>query len=169
MNFQFYIEKLNSSEAFKKFKDENPKAFLCSGFFTFEMSKKTDNDKKQFDFLVEDSNKIFSFDLEGEIKTSVMDVLEGQKFAKLKTDYDFDFSDMEGLIREAMKENEVKNDLQKILYSLQEVDGKVYLVGTVFVSGFGMLQVNIDVDKKKVNKFEKKNFLDILKVTRGKK
>ena len=36
MNLQLYLEKLKSSGVFKEFMKENPKAYLCSGFFTID-------------------------------------------------------------------------------------------------------------------------------------
>jgi len=50
MNLSTHLKKLKSSEQFKRFIKENPKAFLCSGFFVID-KEGTDN-KKHFDSLM---------------------------------------------------------------------------------------------------------------------
>jgi len=61
--------------------------------------------------------------------------------------------------------------IQKILLSLQKIDKKDFLIGTVFISGLGMIKVKIDLDLEhrsvypnvqnfgaKIVEFEKKIF-----------
>jgi hypothetical protein len=64
MNLQFYIEKLNSSKVFSDFKNENPKAYLCSGFFTLDFEG-SDN-QRHLDFYIPDKKEMFSFKLDSE-------------------------------------------------------------------------------------------------------
>ena len=64
-----------------------------------------------------------------------------------------------------MARKEVKSKVQKILLSLQHKEGKDYLVGTAFLSMFGLLKVNIDISEMKITDFEKKSFMDMLRVT----
>ena len=68
-----------------------------------------------------------------------------------------------------MDKKEIKSKVQKMLWSLQSKDGKNYLLGTVFISMFGLLKVSIDVSDMKLVDFEKKSFMDMLKVTGKKK
>ncbi len=159
MNLQFYLEKLYASEEFKGFTKENPDAFLCSGFFVID---KSGNDNKvHFDFYV--GGKMFSFQLEDSIKLVPIEMINKEVPEKLLSDCDFDFEDIEKMIVEKMAEQEVKSKIQKILLSLQKVEGKIFLVGTVFISGLGMLKINIDLSEKKIVLFEKKSILDIVR------
>ena len=56
MNLQFYIEKLEHSEVFKKFIKDNSKAFLCSGFFVIDKEGKED-DKIHLDYFVPENSR----------------------------------------------------------------------------------------------------------------
>ena len=94
-----------------------------------------------------------------------MQIIEGQKFEKISDGINFDFEEMEKLIEKEMEIKEVKNKIQKLIYSLQGNGGKEFLITTVFISGFGILKVVLDVAEKKVVSFEKKSFMDFLKVS----
>ena len=63
-----------------------------------------------------------------------------------------------------MEKDNVKNKIQKYLFSIQKQKGKHYIIGTVFVSNLGMLRVKICLDDMQVIDFEKKSFFDVLKV-----
>ena len=66
MNLKFYLEKLHSSEKFKKFTKENPNAYMCSGFFIIDKAVKNPDNKAHLDFCTPDE-KMFSFDVKEEI------------------------------------------------------------------------------------------------------
>lgn len=165
MNFQFFIEKLNDSDTYKKFIEENSKALPASAFFVldFENPKNPDN-KSHFDFLIPEENKMFSCQLEEGCK-----FVPVEKFAEnikpISLGHEFDFDEVKSLVLEEMKKRDIKNKLQRILLSLQNKDGVDYLVGTVFLSQLGLLKVNINLKEMKITDFEKKSFMDMLKVT----
>ena len=166
MNLSTHLKKLKSSEQFKRFIKENPKAFLCSGFFVID-KEGTDN-KKHFDYYIEDKNQIFSFQLEDEIKLIQLETTIKEAPRELKAKNDFDFEEIEKLINEKAKQEEIKNKLQKMMFSLQNADGKEMLIGTIFLSGFGLLKVNIDLAEMKITSFEKKSFFDMVKIIKKK-
>jgi len=166
MNLSTHLKKLKSSEQFKRFIKENPKAFLCSGFFVID-KEGTDN-KKHFDYYIEDKNQIFSFQLEDEIKLIQLETTIKEAPRELKAKNYFDFEEIEKLINEKAKQEEIKNKLQKMMFSLQNADGKEMLIGTIFLSGFGLLKVNIDLAEMKITSFEKKSFFDMVKIIKKK-
>lgn len=163
MNFQFYVEKLQDSEKYKDFTKENKKAFLCSCFFTID--KEGEDNKQHFDFWNEE--KFYSFQLEKNELVPV-EVPETNQPEEVSLDLDLDFNDIENIIEQKMEEKNIKNKIQKFLYSLQKKDGKHYLIGTVFISGLGMLRIKICIENKELLDFEKKSFFDVLKIS-GKK
>jgi len=55
------------------------------------------------------------------------------------------------------------------LFSLQKLDSVDYLVITVFMSNMTMLKVTYDIADEEIESFEKKSFLDMLKITSKKK
>ena len=162
MNFQFYVEKLMNSEVFKKFIAENKKTFPVSGFFIID---KQENDNKQhFDYFIPDENKLVSFQLENKCSLVPNEIPEGFKAEKISLKHNFDFNAIEKLILNEMANQKINNKIQKLLFSLQHKGARDFLVGTVFISNFGLLKVNIDISEMKVIHFEKKSFLDMFKI-----
>ena len=164
MNLQFYFEKVYNSEEFEEFKKENPSAFLCSGFFVLD--KEGNDNKQHFDFFIPEDKKIFSFQIEKGIEKVPIEMVDEKIPSKVSDNVDFDFLEIEKMIESRMFDEKIKNKIQKILFSLQNIEGKNFLVGTVFISGLGLLKVNIDIDEKKITDFEKKSFFDMLKVSK---
>jgi hypothetical protein len=163
MNFQFYIEKLFESEEFEKFKKENPKAHIISGFFSVD--KAGGDNKQHLDFYDPDTEKYYSFKMESSLEQIPMEnPPENFQGGNIPDNLDFDFNDIENLIREKMDEKEIKNVIEKCLYSLQNKDGKNYLIATIFISKMGIIHANIDVEEKIINEFEKKSFMDMIKI-----
>ncbi len=63
-----------------------------------------------------------------------------------------------------MFDEKINKEIEKILLSLQRKEGKDYLIGTVFISGLGMIKISIDLNDNAIIDFEKKSFFDILRV-----
>jgi len=164
MNFSFYVEKLENSEEFKKFKNEFPESFPCSCFFVID--KQGSDNKQHFDFYLPKEKRISSFQLENGQLVPIQEVKE--KPEEISLEHDFDFKEIEELIVKEMETNKIKNDIQKILFSMQRVKGKDYLIGTIFIPKLGMIKVNIDIAEKKITDFEKRSFLDMMKIFKKK-
>ncbi len=165
MNFQFYFEKLVSSKDFKKFITENKDAFLCSGFFAID--KKGNDNKQSLDYFVPSLNKMFSFKINYGLElVPVEDYGKEFKPEKIPDNLDFDFNYLETLIEGEMFEKKIKNKIEKLLFSLQSKDKKNYVLGTIFISGLGLLKVKIDLDGKSVVDFEKMSFFDMIKIVK---
>ena len=161
MNFQFFLEKLMASKAFDNFMAENKEAYPCGGFFIVDLVG-SDN-KQHFDYYNPSINKIFSFKLEEGMQILPVEMIDSRIPKKVKMNYDFDFNDVEKMIQEEMKKQEITNKIQKIILSLQEFEGKDYLIGTVFITGMGMIKINIDISEMKIVDFEKKSFFDMMR------
>lgn len=164
MNFQFYLEKLFDSDSFNKFKESNKDAYPCSGFFIID--KEGSDNKQHFDYFVPSIGKMFSFALEDGCAIVPMELPEKIVPTEITMNYSFDFNNVEKLIQNEMDIRQIKSKIQKILISLQNKDGKDYLVGTVFLSMFGLLKVNIDISSMKIVDFEKKSFMDMLRISK---
>ena len=171
MNFQFYLEKLINSEEFQKFKKENPNAYLCSGFFSID-KEKDDDHQQHLDYYVPDFDKIFSFKLlkEGKVERVPVESFNSaekkEKPGKIDEDYDFEFDTMEKIVEGKMFDEKINKKILKLLFSLQNSEGKDYLIGTIFISGLGLLKCSIDLQEKKVVEFEKKSFFDMMKIVK---
>ena len=165
MNLQFYLEKLFASEKFQSFMKENPSAYFCSGFFLIDKEK--GNNKIHIDYIIPETKKIFSFQLENEVEVVPVEQ-NGESLEKLPDNIDFNFEEIEKMIVEKMEEQEIKSKIQKILLSLQKIDKNDFLVGTIFISGLGMIKIKVDLGEMKIVEFEKKSFFDMMKIVRKK-
>ena len=166
MNLNFYLEKLHNSEEYQDFMLENPDAYMCSGFFVMDFEKA--DHQRHIDVYAPTLKKVFSFKLENGIEMIPIDTFDNRTPKKLSFGYDFDLDEVEKMIKEKMAEEKVKSRIQKILLSLQNLENKDLLTATVFVSGLGMLKVNIDPLSKKITDFDKKSFFDMMKIVRKK-
>ena len=161
MNLQFYLEKLYSSDVFKNFIKENPKAYMCSGFFTIDKEGK--DNQRHVDFYIPDAKKMFSFRLEKEIEIIPVELVTKKIPPEIKSKIDFDFENIEKMIVDEMGKKNIKNKLQKIIFSLQNIKGKNFLVCTVFLGMLGLLKIHVDLEKQEIILFEKKSFFDLMK------
>ena len=163
---QFYTEKLSSLEEFKDFIRKNPNAYLCSGFFVID--KEGEDNKQHFDYYIPKKNKLFSFQLEEKQKMVPLDMANHEVPSRILK-YDFDFDEIEELIKDEMKRQKIKNKIQKMLFSLQNYKGKDSLISTVFISMLGILNLNIDISNNEITDFEKKSIFSMLKIVGNKK
>lgn len=166
MNLQFYLEKLENSDVYREFIKENPNAFLCSGFFAIDKEKGNEN-QQHFDFYVPETNELFSFKLEDEIEKLPMENFSEIPI-KILRDCDFSFERVETIIFNEMEARNIKSKAKKIFLSLQRKDDKHFLIGTVFISALGIVRIDIDVSSMKVIFFEKKSFMDMVRVVKKK-
>jgi len=105
------------------------------------------------------------FDIgDGIIKIPVEIIDKTFVYTPLNGDFDLTFEKLEKMIRKEMEKREIKNEIQKIIFAVQNKDGTDFFLCTIFISGLGLIKVYIDGKKKKIVEFEKKSFFDILKV-----
>jgi hypothetical protein len=166
MNLQDYFKQLRENKNFQDFQKENPQAYLCSGFFTID--KEATENQQHLDFFIPGKEKIFSFQMEKEGKMKPLDTLDKVIPEKLSFDLDLDFDNIEKIIKNKMEEKEMKDKIKKLIFSLQRIEKKNMLMGTIFISGFGLLKANIDLKSNEIIDFERKSFFDMIKVYKKK-
>jgi hypothetical protein len=166
MNSHFLLEKLEDSEEFKKFMKENKDSYLCSGFFIIDLESKTPENKYHFDFYIPSTKKTFSFELEQGIKLVELERFEEKILAEISMKDNFDFDEIKEMILKEMIEKKINNKIQKIIFSLQNQEGKDFLYGTIILSGLGILKMTYDISEKKMDDFEKKSFFDMMKIVK---
>ena len=164
MNSHFLLEKLEHSEEYKKFKKENPQTYLCSGFFIIDLSENNPENKYHLDFYIPETKKTFSFELEQGIKLVPLERLDETILEEVSLKNNFDFDELKELILNEMASKKITNKIQKMIFSLQNNKGKDFLLGTIFISGFGLLKANIDLSERKIINFEKNSLFDMMKI-----
>lgn len=162
MNFQFFVEKLKNLKNYKRFVREKKDAFLCGCFFVID--KEEGKDKQHFDFYIPSENKILSFPLENDSNETEIDVKSEQIPTKILFEQNFDFNNIEEMIKKKMESEKIDKKIQKMLYSLQNFKGEDILIGTIFISGLGMISVKISLKDMKIIDFNNKSFFDFMKI-----
>ena len=136
MNLQFYWEKLEHSNVFKQFMKDNPKAYLCSGFFTID--KEGSDNQRHFDFYLPESKQMFSFKMHDVVEKMPVEMTIPKIPEKITSGFDFELDDVEEIILKEMEKKKVDKKIQKIIISLQNVKGKKIIACTVFISSVGL-------------------------------
>jgi hypothetical protein len=125
-------------------------------------NRETPDNKQHFDYYVPETKETISFKIEEACKIfpcqPYQDIPE-----KIDDSLDFDFEGVEEMIQNEMNKKSISNKIQKILFSVQSKEGKAFFLGTVFISGFGMIKVNINLTDMEITDFEKSSFFDLLK------
>ncbi len=87
---------------------------------------------------------------------------------KIDKDFDFDFEKIKDNLLKEVEIRGIKNQIQKMLFSLQKKDKDYFLLGTIFISNLGLIKINIKLEKNnfEIIEFEKKSFFDLLKFSR---
>jgi hypothetical protein len=106
---------------------------------------------------------MFSFRLEKGIKKIPIEAITKKIPLEIKPDFDFNFEEVEEMIVNEMKKQDIRIKLRKIIFSLQNINRKNFLVCTVFIGLLGLLKVQIDLKEKKIILFEKKSFFDLMR------
>lgn len=156
--------KLEKSNEFKKFKSENPDAFLCAGFFIlsfkenrFEYSLDYRNDKQIFTFKIPENP-------ESSIIVESQDLLASPKpLEKINLDVQLDLEDIKEIVEKALLDNNIKGKLEEFMAVLQNLDNQIVWNLTVMCEGFTIINMIINSETAGIIKFEKKNLLDFVK------
>jgi hypothetical protein len=167
MNFQFYFEKLKDSDSFKKYLEENPDGFLCSGFFAFD--KKANHNQQHVDYYSPSKKELVSFCVSESCQKNPTDIVDMERiFEPVPEDLDIEFDEIEKLIFDEMEKREIKKEVEKVLYSLQAKEGKAFIIATVFISTLGMISAKVNLEEMKIEEFEKKRFMDMINLFKRK-
>jgi hypothetical protein len=161
MKLQPYIEKLNSSPAYKDFHKKNNDAFVVAGFFIldFEMG----NNIHQIDYYVPSKKKIAAFSLDKQINLQLLDMLNSKVPEKLDIKTKVDLDQLQGILEEEMKNRSITEEIKKIIAVLQCLEGKKIWNLNCILSGMGILSAHVEDETRTVLKMEKKSLMDIMK------
>ena len=85
---------------------------------------------------------------------------------KITLNYNFDLDGIKKKIEEEMNKKNLNKKIEKILLSLQNFENKDYLLGTIFISGMGIIKVRMTLPDLNIEEFEKKTMKDFKKFCR---
>ena len=170
LTFASTLEQIETSEAFKNFKEKNPKIELCAGFFIIDYEQ--NKNQQQLDYCLADG-KIFTFILNPETKEIIIKQAEKiemqdkklEKLGKLNPDIKADLDDVEKILSEKLKQKKIDKKLNKtiaILHKSSETNKQIWNLNCM-LAGLEILQVQIDTETGEILKFEKKSMFDFIK------
>jgi len=164
MKFEHYLKELEKSSEFKKFKKENPKAYLGAGFFVIDLEG--GKNTHQLDFVLPD-NKIATFILDDGVKMKISEQALKKDLKEVKQKVNTDIDALHGIAEDEMKNQTVTENIRKIIAILHMMDDKLVWNLQCILGGLGILQVHIDDSDKSILKFEKHSLMELVRPQMG--
>lgn len=162
MKIKSYIEKLNNSEAYKKFEKQYSDSFMIAGFFILDFE--TSSTLHQIDYYVPSEKKIAAFTLDGKIAMQMLDMINHKIVPeKLDIKMNIDLDALHGILEDEMKNRSITEEIKKIIAIVQSIDGKKIWNLNCVLSGMGILKAHIDDESQTILKMEKASLLDYVK------
>jgi hypothetical protein len=168
MTFQQTLEQVESSDVFKQFKKEHPKAGLCAGFFILDFL--SNDSKKALDYM--DSGKIFTFDLTDKgvfmKEDKILDIPNTPKLTKIKPETNVEVDELKSIAGTRALDEGIAARFQKIIAVLQNYENRQIWNLTCMMEDLIVLHVLVDSETGDIIKFERKSFMDFIKKSSGK-
>ncbi len=162
MKIQPYVQKLESSEKYKRFISENSESFLIAGFFVLDYE--TGMNVHQIDYYVPSKKQVAAFNLDGEVELRLLDMLHKEKKPEkldIKTRIDLDA--LKGILEDEMKNRSYTEGIKKCVAVIQMIDGKKLWILNCVLSGMEILKAHVDDESRTILKMEKASMLDYIK------
>jgi hypothetical protein len=168
--FKHILEKLHETSEFRKFKKENPDSYLCAGFFIIDKDKKT-REQDQVDYYLPKTKKIETFILgKGKVEMKESETIKKDVIPEM-LDKEV-LTDIESLwqrVDDAMKDNNVSSEIQKLIAIIQNINEKNIWNITCMLSGLSILKMHLSDEDASILKFEKMNLIDFSSKGQGSK
>ncbi len=161
MRFSHYLERVSSSQEFKKFNKENKQAYLCAGFFVFDFEE--GKDIHQVDYFLPKQKKIAAFLLDKNLSYKIANAMNTTKPEEIKGEIKMDLDKLKGIVEDEMKNHTITEGIMKMIAILQSNDGKKVWNLNCILSGMALLKVHVDDATGNILKFEKASFLDFVR------
>lgn len=166
MSFKKTYEKITSSEIFRNFIKEHPKAELCVGFFIIDFFG--NDNKNSLDYKV--GEKIFTFSIDdfGKIRMNEDKLVQekGVKLPELKIInpvINADLEDVKSSAQIRALDEGINSKFNKIIAVLQNHEDRQVWNLTCMLEGLIILHVLIDSESGEIIKFERKSMMDLIR------
>ena len=164
MKFSHYVERVEKSEEFKKFKKENPDAFLCAGFFVLDYE--TARNQHHLDYYLPKKKKIATFILDDKIEIRIGEPLKAKdkkKIIVLEPESRLDLDMLKGIVEDEMKNHTVTGEINKIISVFIMMDKRKVWSLNCILSGLNIVNMHVDDASDTILKFEKVGMMDLIK------
>lgn len=156
-----YVEKLNSSEEYKKFAEGNKDSFMIAGFFILDFE--TGQNLHQIDYYVPSKKKVAAFTLDEGVSMRMLDIVAENSPEKLNLDTKTDLDELKGILEDEMKNRNITENIKKIIAVIQNVKGKIIWNLNCVLSGMELLRAHVEDKSKSVLKMEKVSMMELMK------
>ena len=162
MKIQPYVQKLESSQIYKKFRKDNTESFLVAGFFVLDYESGVN--MHQIDYYVPSKKQVAAFNLDGEVEVRLLDMMSKEKVPEkldLKTKVDLDA--LKGILEDEMKNRNITESIKKCVAVIQVIDGKKLWILNCVLSGMEILKAHVDDNSRTVLKMERDSMMNYIK------
>ena len=166
MNFKSLLEKIESSEEFKTFKEEKPTAELVAGFFIIDFF--SNDNKDSLDYKFNDKITTFNLNLDGSIIKQEEDLIKAkepkqQELAPINKDIKIDTDQLLDIAKKEAEKNNISASFNKIIAVLHKIDNKQVWNLTCMLDGLIILNIIIDSGTGEIDKFKRHSMMDFVK------
>lgn len=166
MKIQPYIEKLENSEIYKKFQEENKDSFLVAGFFVLDFENGMNI--HQIDYYIPSQKKVAAFSLDNNVELKILETMNDKVPEKLNIQTQVDLDALKGILQDEMKNRNITEEIKKIIAIIQTLEGKKVWVLNCILSGMEILKAHIEDESKTVLSMKKTSIMDYIKKVPGK-
>lgn len=164
MNFKELVEKIESSEEFKKFISEKPGSELCVGFFVIDFI--SNDSKNSIDY--KHGDKVYTFDIKDDLKIKITeDELIKSKnhpdLEKINPDIKVEVEELKSIAGIRALDEGISAKFNKIIAVLQKLNAKETWNLTCMLDGLIILNILVDAFTGEIIKFERKSMMDLIK------
>ena len=164
MNLQFYQEKLETSEVFQKFRQENPEAYLSSAFFTISIIDKAQTIETQLDYFNPKQSNFQVFQL-NDFSLKQEQASSSAKPEPL-TSSTLDINKLALICENLLKQNNINEKLVKIIAILTSQNNLPVFSLNLITSSMSVIKAKLN-DAGGCLRFEKLNLFDFIKKPGG--
>lgn len=166
MKIQPYIEKLESSQEYKKFQEKHENSYIIAGFFVLDFE--TGQNLHQVDYFIPTENKVAAFTLDKEVELRMMEMMKSDKKPEeLNIETNIDLDALKGIVEDEMKNRGISEKINKMIAIIQNIEGKKLWNINCVLSGMELLRTHVDDDSETILKMERNSMMDYIKKVPG--
>jgi hypothetical protein len=166
MSFTTLLQKVESSQEFQDFKQQNPEAELVAGFFILDFL--SNDNKETLDYKTEET--IFTFTIKNNKiilnKDKLINDPTRPQLTKIQPEVKIDTDQLRNIVQTQTLNNNIQAKLNKIIAVLQKYNEKQIWNLTCMLDQLIILNIHIDSETGEVLKFERKSMMDMIKRTK---
>lgn len=166
MKLQPFVQQLEKTPEFGKFRDKYADAYLVAGFFVLDFE--TNQHLYQIDYFVPREKKVAAFTLgEEQIVLQLLDTMNDKTPERLEATSNIDLDALQGILEDEMKNRSMTEEIKKIIAVIQTVERKKVWILNCVLSGMEILKAHVEDASETVLKMERASVMEYIKKIPG--